>query len=168
METLSDLTPYPTPTQSPPHIPTATSHHPSPTHPNPQCRIYASVNWVSIGSGNGLSPVRRLAVTWINVDIVPELDKFQWNSNRSTKLFIHENTFENVVYEMGAILSSGRWVKGPQKPVIGRFASQRASNAELRWRMLKTCLRVPLNRDALLRMQRHCNQQINCNLIMDK
>ena len=27
-------------------------------------RIYASVNWVSISSGNGLSPVRRQAITW--------------------------------------------------------------------------------------------------------
>ena len=28
----------------------------------PQCRIYASVNWVSIGSGNGLSPIWRQAI----------------------------------------------------------------------------------------------------------
>ena len=29
-------------------------------------RICASVNWVSIGSGHGLSPVRRQAITWTN------------------------------------------------------------------------------------------------------
>ena len=29
--------------------------------------IYASVNWVGIGSGNGLSPVRRQAITWTDV-----------------------------------------------------------------------------------------------------
>ena len=28
-----------------------------------------------------------------------------------TKFFIHENAFENVVFEMAAILSRGRWVK---------------------------------------------------------
>ena len=28
--------------------------------------MYASVNWVIIGSGNGLSPVRRQAITWTN------------------------------------------------------------------------------------------------------
>ena len=32
----------------------------------PQCRIYASVNWVSIGSDNGLSPVQHQAITWTN------------------------------------------------------------------------------------------------------
>ena len=30
--------------------------------------IYASVNWVSIGSDNGLSPVRRQAITYTNID----------------------------------------------------------------------------------------------------
>ena len=35
----------------------------------PLCCIYASVNWVSIDSGNGLSPVRRQALTWINADL---------------------------------------------------------------------------------------------------
>ena len=34
-----------------------------------RCRKYTSVNWVSIGSGNGLSPVRRPAITWINDDL---------------------------------------------------------------------------------------------------
>ena len=30
---------------------------------SPYCRINASVNWVNIGPGNGLSPVRRQAIT---------------------------------------------------------------------------------------------------------
>ena len=33
----------------------------------PRCCIYVSVNWVSIGSGSGLSPVRCEAITWTNV-----------------------------------------------------------------------------------------------------
>ena len=33
-------------------------------------REYASVNWVSIGSGNGLSPVRRQAITWTNAGLL--------------------------------------------------------------------------------------------------
>ena len=33
------------------------------------CRIYASVNWVSTGSGNGLLPIRRQAITWTNADL---------------------------------------------------------------------------------------------------
>ena len=37
-------------------------------------------------------------------------NKLQWNLNQNTKLFIHENAFENVVCELAAILSRGRWV----------------------------------------------------------
>ena len=37
----------------------------------PQCRIYASMNWVGIASCNGLSPVRRQAITWTNDDLLP-------------------------------------------------------------------------------------------------
>ena len=37
---------------------------------SPWCRIYASVNWVIIGSGNGLSPVWRQAITWTNAGLL--------------------------------------------------------------------------------------------------
>ena len=36
----------------------------------PQCPIYASVNWVSIGSDNGLTPVRRQVITWTNTALL--------------------------------------------------------------------------------------------------
>ena len=36
----------------------------------PWCRIYVSVNWASIGSGYGLPPVRRQAITWTNADLL--------------------------------------------------------------------------------------------------
>ena len=36
----------------------------------PWCRIYASVNRVSIGSDNGLSPARRQAITWNNAGLL--------------------------------------------------------------------------------------------------
>ena len=36
----------------------------------PVTHIYASVNWVIIGSGNGLSPVRRQAITWTNAALL--------------------------------------------------------------------------------------------------
>ena len=39
-----------------------------PPPPPPPCRIYASLHWVSIGSGNGLPPVRRQAIAWSNAD----------------------------------------------------------------------------------------------------
>ena len=35
---------------------------PYPPPPPPSYRIYASVNWVSNGSDNGLSPIRRQAI----------------------------------------------------------------------------------------------------------
>ena len=37
-------------------------------------------------------------------------DKRQWNFNPNTKFFIQEKAFENIVCEMVAILSRGRWV----------------------------------------------------------
>ena len=37
-------------------------------------------------------------------------NKLQWNSNKNTKIFIDENAFENVVWEVAAILSRGGWV----------------------------------------------------------
>ena len=38
-------------------------------------------------------------------------NKFQWNFNQNTKLFIHKNASENTVYKMAAILFRGRRVK---------------------------------------------------------
>ena len=35
------------------------------------------------------------------------MNKFQWNFNQNTKLFIDENIYENIVCEMAAILSRG-------------------------------------------------------------
>ena len=67
-----------------------------------------SVNLVSFASGNGLSPVRCQAITWTSADLLsigPTLgNKFKWNSNENRKLFIHENTFENVICKIAAIL----------------------------------------------------------------
>ena len=37
-------------------------------------------------------------------------NKLQWNFNQNAKLFIRENACENIVLEMAAILSRGRWV----------------------------------------------------------
>ena len=37
-------------------------------------------------------------------------NKLQWNSNRGTKLFIHENALEYIVCEMAVILSRG-WIE---------------------------------------------------------
>ena len=60
------------------------------------------------GSGNGLLPVRRQAITWnqswLIINWNPK-NKLQWNANQNMKFFIQENAFENVVCEMAAIFS---------------------------------------------------------------
>ena len=36
---------------------------------SPMCSIYASMNWISIGSDNGLWPILRQAITWTNANL---------------------------------------------------------------------------------------------------
>ena len=36
----------------------------------PSAAYYASVNWVSIGSDNDLTPVRHQAITWTNAELM--------------------------------------------------------------------------------------------------
>ena len=38
-------------------------------------------------------------------------NKLQWNFNQNIKFYIHENASENIVSQMAAILSRGKWVK---------------------------------------------------------
>ena len=69
------------------------------------------MNWVTIGSGNGLLPVRCLTITWTNagLSIAPIWTNFR-HCHQNTKIFIRENAFENAVCETVAIFCRGRWV----------------------------------------------------------
>ena len=68
------------------------------------------MNWISIGSAKGYSaPSHYLNQCSLMVNWTPR-NKLQWNLNHNTKLSIQENAFKNVVYEISAILSRGRWV----------------------------------------------------------
>ena len=61
-----------------------------------------------IGSYNGLSPGRRQAIIWTNAELLfigPLGTKFSEILIENSYIFIQENTFENVVCEMAAILS---------------------------------------------------------------
>ena len=81
---------------------------------SPKCRIYASVNLATTGSDNWLSHVRRQVITWTSTDFFLNWTlwiKLQWNLIQNTRLFNHENAFENVVCEMLAILFRGISVK---------------------------------------------------------
>ena len=72
------------------------------------------MNWVIIGSDNGLSPVRCQAVIWTNAGILligPLETNFSAILIGISNVFIHENPFENVVWEMATILSWPQCVK---------------------------------------------------------
>ena len=69
-----------------------------------------SVNSVTIGSGNGLSPIQRQAITRTNADsssIGPLKTRRSEIRIKQQNFFIHENALESVVCEMAAILSVG-------------------------------------------------------------
>ena len=56
-------------------------------------------------------------------------NKLQWTSNRNTKLFIHENAFENVACEMAAILS------GEDELIIPSSHSQNFGHISCIWKI---------------------------------
>ena len=59
-----------------------------------------------------LQSVWPQATTWTTARLF-SIEPLETNLSeiQNTKLFIHENAFENVICEMVAILSRGRWVK---------------------------------------------------------
>ena len=72
--------------------------------------MYVSMDWVNIGSCNGLSPIRRQAITWTNTGTfsigLPGTSFSEiWIGILSC--FIQENVFENVVCHNG-----GHFVQG--------------------------------------------------------
>ena len=75
-------------------------------------------------------------------------NKLQWNSNRNCNIVIQENTFENVVCEMAAIMSRGRWVKGTCTDLIHNSMNCKKSDIlsfcrfwiQVDIRYLKSCL----------------------------
>ena len=54
-----------------------------------------SLNWVIIGSGNGLSLGRYLNQCWLISNSTPG-NKLQWNLNKNSNIFSQENSFYNV------------------------------------------------------------------------
>ena len=74
------------------------------------------INRVSIGSDYGLPLSHYLNQCWVIVNRNLR-NKLQWNSDRNTKLFIHENVPENAVCEMADISFRGRWVKQSSEPL---------------------------------------------------
>ena len=80
---------------------------------SPWCRIYVSVNWVSIGSDNGLSPVRRQAIAWTTAHLL-SIGPLETNFSEII-IKIHTFSFKKMRLKMlsaklAAILSRGRRV----------------------------------------------------------
>ena len=76
--------------------------------------IYESVNRVSIGSDNDLSPIRRQAIIYTNAGLllIGTLGTDFSEILIKVRIFlIHENLSKTIVCEMVAIWSCGRWVK---------------------------------------------------------
>ena len=81
------------------------------THWGRVTHIYASLNWVIIGSDNGLSPVRRQAIIWTNAGIL--LIEPLGTNFREILIGIQTFSFKNVVCKMASFLSRPQWVNQP-------------------------------------------------------
>ena len=81
-------------------------------HWNLVTHIFTS-NLTIIGSDNGLSPGRRQAIILTNAVIllIGLRNKFQWNCNRNSNIFIQEIALESVVCKMATIFSRPQCVK---------------------------------------------------------
>ena len=62
-----------------------------------------------IGSDYGLSPGHYLNQCW-NIVKTNLRNKIQWNLNLNSYILFRKNTFENVLWKMGAILSQPQWI----------------------------------------------------------
>ena len=86
----------------------------------PRCRIYASVNWVNIGSDNGLSPVRHQAITWTSAGLLPiGLLGTNCSGIRIVVLlfFFKKTHLKLSSAKMSATLSRGRCVNHAIRPI---------------------------------------------------
>ena len=76
-------------------------------------RLFASENWVIIGSCNGLSHVRWQALIKTSADLLsigPLWRDFSENFNHNANIFFQETGIQNIVCQMSAILFRFRCV----------------------------------------------------------
>ena len=93
------------------------------------CVSELSQHWFRLWLVAFSSPSNYINQCWFIVNCTLK-NKLQWNFNQNTQLIIHENASENIVCEMVAILSRGRWVNpygGVMNPCI-------ASPGHRQWR----------------------------------
>ena len=124
-----------------------------------QCRIYASVNWVTISSGTGLSPVRHQAITWTSAGLLsfePLGIKFSDIRIAVLTFLFKKMCFSKMLSaKVSAILSRRRWVKMNMLRIKSLFgvrlvqlwfgdATQRHCFL-LMFQVMAFCLRAPSN-----------------------
>ena len=69
-------------------------------------RMHMCFSKFSIGSDNGLSPVRHQTIMWICTGLIRHFrNKFRWNFNRTTTNFIRDTEFKNVSFKIVVFLS---------------------------------------------------------------
>ena len=64
-----------------------------------------TLNWVSTGSGNGLSPLCHQVITGTNAYFKLDHER-QWKFNQNTIFFTKENAYENVIAILFNVLMS--------------------------------------------------------------
>ena len=85
------------------------------------------------------APSHYLNQCWLIVNWTLR-NNIQWNFNRNTKLFIHEKLFEDIVYEMAAIISRGRWVKVHEHPFLSPWTTHnKPSTVETLYNTINFC-----------------------------
>ena len=107
------------------------------------------MNWVNIGSGNGLSPVRRQAITWTNADLLsigPLGTNFREIWIEILTFWLKKMRLKMTSAKMATILYRGRWVKvilGTTMYVVFTVVCQVVSHQ--RWHVRGFCI-CPKNR----------------------
>ena len=81
-------------------------------------------------SDNGLSPVRRQAITWNNVAIMTLRNIFVSNLIYDYKVFVQGNALDNVVWDKAPILSRPQCVNTWIPPLLFVLPLQRTRNAQ--------------------------------------
>ena len=100
-------------------------------------------------------------------------EQIQWNFNQSTKRIIHENAYENIVWEMAAISFRGKWVNASHPPLPPNhrptpYPKLHGSSQRNEWlNILGSCdLRIrPWTRSSLVCVSRQAITWTNDNLL---
>ena len=94
--------------------------------------------WFRLWFGACSAPSHYLNQCWLIVNWTLR-NKLQWNLNQITKLFIHENAFENVVWKMAAILSGPQCVNPPGADVMTRTKTKHNIPVSISYGMYCIC-----------------------------